>query len=197
MSNRVKTVVISFASAFAVAFVAAFLGVPTPMAGTLAGITLLVVAAYRTNNRSVTDVSPADRDQLLAQGPPANYGVVYLHRGATIGGLLVGFNVSLDHSDVALLRVARFTRLVVAPGTHQLVVGPRKQFGQLGKIAELQTAQASFAIAAGETAVFELKFAPGPMLRKLELVREQDAPSALTSLAKVKMVASVQPAVLA
>lgn len=197
MSNRVKTVIISFAAAFAVGFVVAFLGAPTPMAGTLAGITLLVVAAYRTNNRSVTDVSPADRDQLLAQGPPANYGVVYLHRGATIGGILVGFNVNLDKSDVALLRVARFTRLVVAPGTHHLVVGPKKQFGQLGKIAEMQTAQASFALTAGETVVFGLKFGPGAMLRKLEMVREPDAPSALTKLAKVKMVASEQPAALA
>jgi hypothetical protein len=82
------------------------LGAPKPMAGLI----ILAYLAYRANNRPVSNVSPADRDQLLAQGPPYNHGLVYVHRGIGVGGLVVGFNVKLDHADVALLKVARFTR---------------------------------------------------------------------------------------
>jgi hypothetical protein len=187
------TSLISFTAAAAAAFVLVLLGAPKPMAGLI----ILAYLAYRANNRPVSNVPPADRDQLLAQGPPANHGLVYVHRRIGVGGLVVGFNVKLDHADVALLKVARFTRLVVAPGRHQLVVGPKKLFGQFARVAEKQTAEGSFAIAGGETAVFELRFPKGKItMRKLELDRELDIPTALAKLAQVKMVASEQPAEL-
>ena len=71
-------------------------------------------------------------------------------------------------------------------------------FGQLKQIAEAPRAEASFAISAGETAVFGLKMTwtgikKGTKL-KLKLVREADATTALASLALVKTVASEQPA---
>jgi hypothetical protein len=188
MLKWARTSLISFAAAAVVGFVLVLLGAPKP----LVILIIMVYMAYRSNNRPVTNVTPLDRDRLLAQGPPANYGLVYVHRGLGVGGLLVGFNVKLDNEDVALLKVVRFTRLVVAPGSHQLVVGPKNLSAH---IAEKQTAEASFAITAGETAVFGLNSPKGKMiLRKLELDRELDIPTALAKLAQVKMVASEQRA---
>jgi hypothetical protein len=128
--------------------------------------------------------------------PPANYGLVYLHRGPLVGGLAVGIDVKLDNVKVAQLKVARFTRLVVAPGSHLLAAGSKTPFGELKQIAEAQRAKASFAISAGETAVFELKMIWTGMKKgtKLELVREADAAAASANLARVKMAASEQPA---
>jgi hypothetical protein len=194
MWNTVRRAIIPFAGAFVLAFVLVLLGVPKTIVGPAAGVLASVIWVYRSNNRRVTNVSPAERDQLLAQSPPANCGFVYVHRGRLVGGLAVGFNVKLDNVDVALLRAARFTRLVVRPGSHLLVAGPRKQFGQFAQIAEKQTAEASIAITAGETAIFDLKFTKGMILRKLELVREPHAPDALARLAQVKMVLSEPPA---
>ena len=181
------TSLISFAAALAVGIAVVLLGAPK-LVGSLV---VFVYFAYRANNRPATKIASADRDQLLAQAAPANCGVVYVHRGLGVGGLVVGFNVKLDDADVALLNAARFTRLLVAPGSHRLVVGP----GKLStSIKRKQTATAHFAITAGETAVFGLKFAKGKMLRQLELDRESDVNAALAKLGQMKMVASAQPA---
>jgi hypothetical protein len=186
---------IYLAAVFVLAFVLDLLGVPGSIAGPVAGVAIVVILLYRANNRPVTNVSPADRDRLLAQGPPANCGLVYIHRGLKIGGFAVGFNVKLDSADVALLKAGRFTRLVVAPGYHQLVVGLKKQ--PAGIVANQQTAEGGFTMAAGETAVFDLKFGAGAVLRKLELVREPDGAAGLAKLAQVTMVASEQQDALA
>jgi hypothetical protein len=102
------------------------------------GVIVLIIWIYGINNRPVTNVSSANRDQMLAQGPPANYGLVYVHRGPLVGGLAVRIDVKLDNVNVAQPKVARFTRLVVAPGSHLLAVGSKTPFGQLKQIAEAQ-----------------------------------------------------------
>jgi hypothetical protein len=94
--------------------------------------------------------------RLLAEGPPANYGLVYVHRPSGVGGLAVGFTVSLDSVDVAFLRLSRFTRVVVAPGGHQMRVGLKKQ--NVGTVANTQGCETSFTLSAGETAVFGMKY---------------------------------------
>jgi hypothetical protein len=158
---------------------------------------MLVVGfiVVRVNNRKATVVSSADRDRLLAEGPPPNYGLVYVHRDGRVGGLAVGFNVNLDNADVAILRLSRFTRLVVAPGAHHMVVGLKKQTG--GIVANQQSAEMNFILDAGETAVFGLKYGEGKMVKPLVLYRDLDTGGALAKLTYVQMVAAEQPGALA
>ena len=180
---------------FVVALVLNLVGLPASIAGPVAGGAVIAFIVVRGNNRKVAGVSPADRDRLLAEGPPANCGLVYVHRPSGIGGLAVGFNVNLDNADVAFLRLSRFTRLVVAPGNHKLVVGLKKQTG--GIIANQQSAEATFTLAAGETTVFGLKYGEGKMVKPLMLYRDPDTGGGLAKLAQVQMVASEQTAALA
>jgi hypothetical protein len=81
-------------------------------------------------------------------------------------------------------------------GGHLLAAGSKVPFGQLKQIAEAPRAEASFAISAGETAVFGLKMTWTGIKKgtKLKLVRVADAAAALASLARVKIAASEQPA---
>jgi hypothetical protein len=194
--SKITWIVICFAVPFVVGLGFSLFGVSTTVIAPVVGLIVMIIWVYGVNNRPVTKVSSANRDQMLAQGPPANYGLVYVHRGPLVGGLAVGIDVKLDNVNVAQLKVARFTRLVVAPGSHLLAAGSKTPFGQLKQIAEAQRAEASFAISAGETAVFELKMIWTGIKKgtKLELVREADATAALDNLARAKMVASEQPA---
>jgi hypothetical protein len=194
--SKITWIVICFAVPFVVGLGLSLFGVPTTVIAPVVGVIVLIIWVCGVNNRPVTNVSSANRDQMLAQGPPANYGLVYVHRGPLVGGLAVGIDVKLDNVNVAQPKVARFTRLVVAPGNHLLAAGSKTPFGQLKQIAEAQRAEASFAISAGETAVFGLKMIWTGIKKgtNLELVREADAAAALANLARVKMVASEQPA---
>ena len=177
------------------AFVLSFIGIPATIVGPAAGLLVVAFIVVRANNRKVAAVSPADRDRLLAEGPPAGCGLVYVHRPGGVGGLAVGFSVNLDHVSVAFLRLSRFTRLVMATGSHHLVVGLKKQPGAM--IANQQSAVANFTLAAGETAVFGLKYGEGKMVKPLVLYREPDTGAALARLAQVQMVAPEPPAALA
>jgi hypothetical protein len=53
-----------------------------------------------------------------------------------VGGLAVGIDVKLDNVNLAPLKVARFTRVVVALGSHLFAAGSKTSFGQLKQIAE-------------------------------------------------------------
>jgi hypothetical protein len=132
------------------------IGIPGYVAGPAAAGLIIAFFAIRANNRKVASVPAGDRDRLLAEGPPANYGLVYVHRPSGVGGLAVGFTVSLDSVDVAFLRLSRFTRVVVAPGGHQMRVGLKKQ--NVGTVANTQGCETSFTLSAGETAVFGMKY---------------------------------------
>ena len=174
----------------AVAFVMSLIGIPSSIVGPVSGILVIAFIVIRSNNRKAKRISSADRDRLLAEVPPADYGFVYVHRDSNVGGLAVGFNVNLDNVDVAFLRLSRFTRLVVAPGKHHLIVGLKKQTG--GIIANQQTAEVDFTLRAGETAVFGLKYGEGKMVKPLVIYRDAETGAALAKLAHVQMVAAEQ-----
>jgi hypothetical protein len=192
--KNVRVWTIFVATVILVAFVMSFIGIPTTIVGPAAAMVVVAFIVIRANNRKVINVAPAERDRLLAEGPPDGYGLVYVHRPSGIGGFAVGFNVNLDNVDVAMLKLSRFARLVVAPGNHRLTVGLKKQPGAI--IANQISAETSLAVAAGETAVFGLKYGEGKMVKPLLLYREADTGAALAKLATAEMVAAVQPAAL-
>ena len=72
-----------------VAFVLSFIGLPATVVGPAAAMVVVAFIVIRANNRAVANVAPAERDRLLAEGPPAGYGLVYpsARRG---GGFAVG-----------------------------------------------------------------------------------------------------------
>lgn len=79
--SKITWIVICFAVPFVVGLGLSLFGVPTTVIAPAVGVIVLIIWVYGVNNRPVTNVFSANRDQMLAQGPPANYGLVYVHRG--------------------------------------------------------------------------------------------------------------------
>ncbi len=184
--KKLRNGVLCLGAAFFIGMVFSFVGAPSTATTAVAGLVVTILWIYLENNRAVTNVSAADRDLLLAQAPPAGYGLVYVHRPMKVGGHAIGFDVDLDNLTVAQLKAARFTRLVVTPGSHTLKAGPKKSFGQ---IAQANKGDTQFAITAGETVLFRLDLKRGMMQASIDIVRETDTGAALTRLAALTMVA--------
>lgn len=189
MLKKMRHGVIAFALATIVSAVLRLFGAPSFVIRPIAGCILLIVWVYLENNRSTRKVTAADRDRMLADAPPAGYGLIYIHRGFKVGGFAVGFDVDLDNRPAAQLKVGQFTRLVVAPGAHLLKVGPKKALGQM---ARPNKAEMNVVLGAGETAVYEMSIGKGTTMRDLvviTLARQPDARAGLAKLASVTMVA--------
>jgi hypothetical protein len=199
MLKKIVNFLIAFVVAVIVSAVLGLMGAPVYVTRPIAAVIIMVGWTYLDNHRSTKNVTPADRDRMLAEAPPAGYGLIYIHRGLKVGGFAVGFDVDLDSQTVAHLKVGRFTRLVVAPGSHLLNVGPKKAFGQ---VAQANKAEMNFVMGAGETAVYGLQISKGSSLREMvvmTLVREPDTRAGLAKLAGVTMVGpekAVEPALI-
>jgi hypothetical protein len=186
--KKVRNGVLCFVAAVLICLVFGFMGVPTTAT---TGLVFTMLWIYLENNRAVINVPAADRDLLLAEAPPAGCGLVYVHRPMKVGGHAIGFDVDLDTLTVAQLKAARFTRLVVAPGSHTLKAGPKKSFGQ---IAQANKGDTSFVISAGETIVFRLDLKRGMVQASIDIVREADIVAAMVTLRGLTMVAPDKPA---
>ena len=73
--SKITRVVICFAVPFVVGLGLSLFGVPRTVIAPVVGVIVLIIWVYGVNNRPVTNVSSANRDQMLAQG---NYGLVYV-----------------------------------------------------------------------------------------------------------------------
>jgi hypothetical protein len=189
--KKFRNIMLCFVVVVFIVFVCNYAGLPTATSSWLAFMISTVLWFYLENNRPVTSVPPAERDLLLAQAPPAGYGLVYVHRPMKIGGQAIGFDVDLDTVTVTQLKAARFTRLVVAPGSHTLKAGPKKSFGQIAQAAKGET---GFAISAGETIVFRLDLKRARMQASIDIIREEDVAAAMIKFASLRMVAPDKPA---
>jgi hypothetical protein len=184
--KKVRNFVVCLFAVACIAVLFGFVGVPTTATTALCSLVFTILWMYLDNNRKVTNVTASDRDVLLNEAPPTNHGLVYVHRPMKVGGQAIGFDVDLDTVTVAQLKAARFTRLVVASGSHTLKAGPKKSFGQ---IAQANKGDTDFTISAGETVVFRLDLKRGVMQASIDIVREPDTTVAMTKLRGLTMVA--------
>jgi hypothetical protein len=88
--SKATWIVICFAVPFVIGLGFSLFGVSTEVIVPVVGLIVLIIWVYGVNNRPVTNVPSANRDQMLARAPPANYGLVYVHRGPLVGGLASG-----------------------------------------------------------------------------------------------------------
>jgi hypothetical protein len=184
--KKVRNFVLCLVAVTFIGVVFGLMGMPTTTTAAISGLVFTILWMYLDNNRKVTNVAGADRDLLLNEAPPAGHGLIYVHRPMKVGGQAIGFDVDLDMVTVAQLKAARFTRLVVAPGSHTLKAGLKKSFGQIASASKGDT---SFTISAGETVVFRLDLKRGMMQASIDIVREPDTTAAMTKLRGLTMVA--------
>ncbi|WP_263381435.1 hypothetical protein [Granulicella arctica] len=191
MFKKIQVGIICLAVACFIGAVVSYAGLPTIVAASLSLTVTTILWNFLLSHRSTTKVPEAERNQQLALAPPAGFGLVYVSRELKLAGGAIGFDVELDSQSVTQLKAGRFTRVVVAPGTHLLKAGPQKAFGQT---ALPDKGEITFTLSAGETAVFTFGIKRSMMKSAVEVIREPDVQLALAKLATCTMVAPDKPA---
>ncbi len=190
----IKNLLIAFAVAFVagagLAFLNGITGSPSSTSSVMPivlGVLVFFILQMRAGNRKEARADAASRQASLSAAAPAGQALLYIYREGFVGKA-VGWNVSLDGTALAQLRSPRFTQTTLSPGHHTLTVS-------LGGMAATQNkpAETTFDAQPGEVIVFAMKSKMGALSNTLSFVREQNASTALQTLAKIPMVAADRP----
>jgi hypothetical protein len=186
----IKNLLIGFAVTFVAAmgfgFLDHFSGSPSTSSSTtlpmVFGGLVFFMLQMRSGNRKEARADDASRQASLSAVAPAGQALLYVYREG-FAGKAVGWDVSLDGTELVQLRSPRFTHVALSPGSHTLRVSVAGFAGTQNKPGEI-----TFEAQPGEVIVFAMKAKIGALSSSLLFVREADPSTALWKLSKIPMV---------
>ncbi|HLI67572.1 MAG TPA: hypothetical protein VKU90_14510 [Caulobacteraceae bacterium] len=147
------------------------------MTGAGAGALTAFIIATLAGNRSIANVSQADKRAALERSPPEGKALIFLVRRGYMAKL-VGMNFEIDSIPVAQLKSPHFTCVAVPAGPHTITAA-------FGGFAAGQSKVGGFALTAtpGMTAVIEARMLWGLVQGGIGLSQQTDVAAAKARLA--------------
>ena len=119
MFKKVQVAVICIAVACFIGAVFSYAGLSTLLATSFSLTITTILWNFLLSHRATTKVAPAERDQQLAQAPPAGSALVYVSRELKLAGGAIG--VGYVSASVLLAQKLGATRLIILVVAGQII----------------------------------------------------------------------------